>query len=652
MPVISGSVRTFPLVGTFILSSLIWSTPAVSDDLFNLSIEQLMDIEVTSVARKSQKVSDTAAAIYVISQEDIRRSGAATIPELLRMVPGLNVAQIDANKWAITARGFNGRFANKLLVLMDGRVLYTPLFAGVYWNAQDTLLEDVERIEVIRGPGGSLWGTNAVNGVINIITKSATDTQGGLATVSGSNFSGGGALRYGAALGDNINYRVYAKYSDYDNFPIDNNTGGHDQWETARAGFRMDWQASSQDRVTVQGDIYEGDADQTAGTTSPAPPANILVEDTIDRSGGNILVRWQQKTSDRSEWQLQFYYDLAQRQDIVLDQRIETLDLDFSQRFYIGESNEVNWGLGARQIRDELVDSFSVSYDPDNSKTALYSAFAQDAISLSDSLVLTVGSKFEHNNYTGSENQPSVRFLWKATSEHSVWGAVSKAVRTPPRTQTEGQIRYVLPVPFPNTLWVNSGNPEFESEELVASELGYRGKINNNLSVDVSSFYNVYDKLITREGFVSTTYYNKMQGRTFGAETSATWQIFQPWRLYLGYALLQMDLNVDPDSTDSTLVGRTEGSSPRREIKLRSYVDLPKHFEWDSMLYVTDDLPASDVAEYTRLDMRFGWHGVKNIELSFGVNNILDEYHQEFAAQDVLATQVPRTYYIKAGWNF
>ncbi|MBM4053245.1 MAG: TonB-dependent receptor [Planctomycetes bacterium] len=630
-----------------------------------MTAEELFFMEVPVVitaARKEQKQSETASATYVITEEDIRRSGVTTIPELLRMVPGLNVAQIDANKWAISSRGFNGRFANMLLVMIDGRSVYTPLFSGVYWDVQDTVIEDIERIEVVRGPGGTLWGANAVNGVINIITKSAKNTQGGLVTAgTGDQERGFGAVRYGGNIDENVYFRAYAKYFDRDNFE-----DGNDQWEAQRGGFRFDWNISEKDAFAVLGDFYDGDADETVFTSSLFPPGTFENEDTVDYSGGNILLRWQHQLSKDSNYILQTYFDGTERDEDVLDQRIYTYDIDFQYRFPFGDYQEITWGTGYRFIRDDLDDSFTVSFDPDNRQSHIFSVFLQDEIKLRENLNLTVGSKFEENDYSGFEIQPSARILWKMLPQNAVWGAVSRAVHTPSRSYEDIKI---------NTAVISSeelasalsifGNQDLEAENLLAYEIGYRHELLPNLSVDVATFYNSYDDLISLESGIPYFEYdpyfyqtiplemnNKIDGNTYGVELSANWKVSKTWRLNPGYTFLQMEMETDSDSSDEDSEGKYEGSNPEHQFQIRSLLNLPYNLEYDTSLYYVSRLHKLDVPSYTRFDMRLGWHPRKDLELSLSALNLLEDEHKEFTADDVMSSDVPRSFYMKVTWQF
>jgi iron complex outermembrane receptor protein len=651
------------------LATAVWAQQP-SPDLTETSLEDLMNIEVTSVSKKEEKLFQTAAAIYVITPEDIRRSSATSIPELLRMVPGLNVARIDANKWAITARGFNGRFANKLLVMIDGRSVYTPLFSGVYWDVQDVLLEDVERIEVIRGPGATLWGANAVNGVINIITKPARETQGGLLTAgAGTEERGFGALRYGGPLGRQAHYRFYAKYFNRDN-SID--TSGHraaDQWDMLRGGFRLDWKASPKDSLTFQGDIYQGDVEGVASMASLTPPFNRSFNEQVSVSGGNLLGRWSRIFSDRSDLTLQLYYDRTSRA-VRLGEVRQTFDLDLQHHLALGRRHDLRWGFGHRVTSDEVSGNFTVSLDPQSRTDHLFSAFAQDELKLvRDRLRLALGTKVEHNRYTGFEVQPNLRLLWTPHEQHAWWASVSRAARTPSRVDDGFRINAAA---FPGAggminLLSIFGNRDFKSEYLLAYETGYRAQPSKRLSLDLAAFYNVYRHLETIESgrpflesspapphlVIPLRFDNRMRGETYGLEAAAHWQATSHWKLSGSYSWLRLQLHREATSNDPE-AETEEGHSPRHQFHLRSYLKLPRNFEFDTSLSRISRLATLEVPGYTRLDARLGWRLKERLELSLGLQNLLDARHREYGRTEdrTDAMQIKRSIYGKVTWRF
>lgn len=646
-------------------------------DITELSLEELMEIKITSVAKKPQKMYNAAAAIFVITQDDIRRSGVTSIPEALRMAPGLEVARIDANKWAITSRGFNGRFANKLLVLIDGRSVYTPLFSGVFWEMKDTMLEDVERIEVIRGPGATLWGANAVNGVINIITKQARETQGGLATASiGTEDRGSGSVRYGATVGDNAFFRVYAKYLNRDNAVFAGGSEADDDWNVTRGGFRLDWETSVNDSWTLQGDVYDGHDGQTVALPSLSSPYLESFAEDNEIGGGNLLTRWKRIFSKSSDMALQVYYDRTENKDSTLGEKRNTFDIDFQHRFILDERHEIMWGAGYRYSRDKIDNTFSVIYDPDSREDNLYSAFVQDDITLiKERLRLTLGAKFEHNDYTGSEFQPNARLLITPDQRHTAWAAVSRSVRTPSRAEHDVRINTETVPPDsasnPTSLPVlvtAQGDRNFESEELVAYELGYRVLATDKVFIDIATFYNVYDNLRTLEtGSASlessptpmhlvlpSTTGNKMNGETYGVEFAADWRPLDWWRFQAAYSYLEIQLHLDEDSMD-TISENAEGESPQNQFSLRSSMDLSGDTDLDLWIRYVDELPALNVESYVSLDARLSRKLRKDLVISIVGRNLLDSQRSEFGTPlfvSTLPTEVERSVYGKIEWSF
>src|SRR6267378_2741083 len=645
-------------------------------DVTAMSMEDLMNLQVTSVSKRTQKVADAAAAIFVITQEDIRRSGATSIPEALRLVPGLEVARIDQNKWAIGSRGFNGRFDNKLLVLIDGRSVYTPLFSGVYWNVQDVMLEDVDRIEVIRGPGATLWGANAVDGVINVITKKAKATQSAVVTAgAGTEERAAGGVRFGSKLGDNTYYRAYTKYFDWGPSAYPSGMTAHDGWDALRGGFRADWTPAGANSLTLQGDIYRSKYGETLTVPSLNAPYSSTFPNNGNYSGGNILGRWNH-SSEGSSMSLQMYYDnttIADNSLFVDHQNI--FDMDFQDGFHLGNSQQFVWGLGYRSIRDRNDPSFSVSLQPNQLTLNHFSAFVQDEISLvNNRLRLTFGSKFEHNDFTGFEVQPNARLLWTLTPNQSVWTAVSRAVRTPALTEEGLRLNQAVvppatptnPTPFPAVVTV-FGSHQFQSEDLLAYELGYRVQATSSLSADIATFYNNYSNLRTAEPgapflegspaptdiVVPFVAGNKMSGGTYGVELFADWKIVPKWRLVGSYSYLQMNIHKNADSQDPTN-DSPNGSSPRHQWYLRSSVDLPKHFDQDTTLRFVDHLPGLNIPSYYSLDAHLGWRPIPQVEFSIGGQNLLDNQHLEFIPDfiNTAPTDVKRTVYGSMTFKF
>ncbi len=650
-----------------------------ADDLTSLSLEALMDIDVTSVSRKPQKLANVAAAAFVITQDDIRRSGATTIPELLRMVPGVQVARIDSNKWAVSIRGFNGRFSNKLLVLKDGRSIYTPLFSGVYWEQQDTPLEDIERIEVIRGPGAALWGANAVNGVINIITKSANNTKGGLVSAGGGTFEQGfGTLRYGTSLGKDTDVRVYGNYANRGGGTYSSGNNSYDSWQSGSTGFRMDSHVSRQDTLTLQGDFFSGSFDENYTLyklpTSGDPSYSWSQDSSSKAQSGNILTRWQRVISDTEDFSLQLYYDRYHRDMLVLGEARDTVDLDFQHRLTLGDRQDLIWGLGVRYTHDDLTNSPFIIFTNNSEWTSLFSLFIHDEITLlPGKLSLIFGSRLEHNDYSKFEIQPNARLLWTPSPHNTFWGSVSRAVRTPSRGDENIEYRYktLSPqetgAPLPLRVEID-GHNGFTSETVIAYELGYRTQPLSYMTVDTSFFYNQYNKLRVRDEGTPVPetptnlvlYYplaNSMHGFTYGAELSTTWTPLDWWRLQVMYSYLYSAMTLDNGSTDETNRSNAADGSPRHQGSLRSGFDLGKQVELDFWLRAVDRVQSIDsvtIPGYLTADLRLAWKPAKNIECTLVGQNLLRNRHPEYLPEFINTTpsEMPRSVYGKVTWKF
>lgn len=655
------------------------NTPPAQSDLTELSLEALMDVTVTIASRKEEKLSETAAATYVITQEDIRRSGVTSIPEALRMVPGINVARLTSNIWAITARGFNNRFANKLLVLMDGRTLYSPIFSGVFWSVQDTVLEDIERIEVIRGPGAAIWGANAVNGIINIITKTAKDTQGGLLTGIAGNIEAGGTFRYGGKAGDDLHYRAYLKGHKQDDFyQLSTGESNEDEWHHVQGGFKMDWDVSADDAVTIQGDIFNGESGNVETFAVPFPPFAYQQGIDQDDFGLNVIGRWKHTWSEASDMVLQMYYDHTDSKRYFLDgfgQIVRTLDIDFHHRFPLFSNQEITWGLGFRHIFDDITNASHIIFNPENRDYQLFSAFVQDDITLiEDTLKFIIGAKFEHNDFSGFEFQPNVRFQWNPRERHSVWGAISRAVRTPSRIEHDFEHFYLNPLP-PNALFPGSpvtlfdfiGNKDFDSEELIAYELGYRFLPTDKISFDIAAFYNDYDNLYTAElgppslsGTATDPFLvipavpenGHLTGESFGLETTIRFNPLTWWKLQASHSFLKANHRAT-DTTDPES-DRFQKTAPENQLYFRSSMDIVSNLEWDTTFRFVDEVTGWNIDDYLEMDMRLAWKPTKNVELSLVGLNLLDNRHPEASdnSNQAATAEVPRSVYGKVTLRF
>jgi iron complex outermembrane receptor protein len=678
MPLDRSGFASVLLACLFAASAASAADQAAGQDLADLSLDQLMGITVTSASKKAQNADEVSSAIFVLTSEDIRRSGATSIPEVLRLVPGLQVAQYNANSWAITARGFNGRFASKLLVLIDGRSVYTPLFSGVYWDVQDTLMEDIERIEVIRGPGATVWGANALNGVINIITKKAEATQGLLSQAgTGTEERGFAGLRYGGKLGEDLHYRVYGKYFDRDSSQTGTGARARDDWDMFRGGFRMEWTPTDDDLVTLQGDGYDGDAGISfTGLAAAALPMVTFNEDQ-QLHGWNMIGRWSHAFSETMDASAQVYYDRTDRSSPLVDEIRHTYDFEVQHRFALPFNQEVIWGGGYRYTEDRTTATFSTALLPSRRHDDTFSLFVQDEIRFfEDKVRLTVGTKVENNDYTGWEYQPSARIAWLPHEHHMLWSSVSRALRTPNRAddgillnqqfvpfQLAGvsPLDGVTPCPCPATLvqGVGTGTRTSESERLYAFEAGWRGHFFERVTVDVAAFRNDYNYLqdftvgpIIPTGPASINLQNLLANtskqRTWGVETDLRADLMDWWRVIIGYTYLNQH--------ESALSASHQGV-------VRSQLDLPFDLELDATLYLIGNVANLDgvdaitvvgaIPSYERLDLRLGWRPNEKLELSLVGQNLLDHRHPEFLSElGIAASEIQRSFYGKVTYRY
>lgn len=617
------------------------------------SVAPALDVEVSTVSRQESTIGRSPAAVYVVNDEMIRRSGARTLPDVLRLVPGLHVANIDGSKWSISSRGFPDRFANKLLVQIDGRTVYTHLFGGVLWDINDLLLDDIKRIEVIRGPGAAIWGANAVNGVINIITKSASETQGVYAHGGGGDVQRAftGARVGGRAHG--VDYRVSGKWYDRDTF-FDPTGRADDSSQQGRVGFRTDWKNQSCDQMTFQGDWYQGKNNLTFDR-----PIFGLSREQEDVSGGNVLGRWTRVLSDTSDMSLQFYYDRTDRVSSGFDQDINTIDIDFQHRFSPLRYHQLIWGLGYRNIWDRLENKQTpafISTDPVRRTLERVSAFVQDEMTLlEDKLYLTIGTKLSHNTYTQFEVQPSIRTLWLPTESSAVWGAVSRAVRVPTRA-TEDIVLLGPPLPSPpfppNTPTLVLGNRNMVSEELIAYELGMRQQVNPYFSWDLACFYNVYEDLLTTQtvfppaAFPYVNFFNGSSADVYGLEISTQMQMTCDWKMTAWYSYLRTKSRYAPDALETP--AETDGGAPINQAFLMSTWNPHRNVDVDIITRYVDRIRFDQIPSYIAMDVRMAWRPTSALELAVVGQNLLDSSHPEFAASTYtveVPTEVPRGVY-------
>lgn len=636
---------------------------SVSDtDLTQMGIEELMNVSVTSVSKKKQKLSDVPAAIHVVSAEDIRRSGATTIPEALKMVPGLDVVKIDANRWAISARGFNGRFANKLLVMVDGRSVYTPIFSGVYWENLDYLLHDIQRIEVIRGPGATLWGANAVNGVINIITKDAADTQGGYLQAGGGNEKKGlVGIRYGTQLDDGANIRSYLKLRQQDGSVDLNEKDIADDGEFAQLGFRLDKQKSSDQWFTVQGDVYKNAYTETAFADNfEFPFDNKLVNTEIDAEGFNLMGQWNRILKLNSEISVQGYIDFN---DVDIF-KYNTVNLEFKHQFKPADNNEIVWGLGYRHWKSSIDSSQYFGAMEETQSTNNWNGFFQDEIIFpSQNISLQIGSKIERNEYSGTELQPGIRASWTPSYGVTAWGSASRSSRTPSRGENDFVINIdtAAPgtVPFPgggtNPMPILTrviGQDSFDSEKLNAYELGFRWLAKNNLSWDLALFHNDYRNLRSYQMGDNSfdnpflvqdlLLVNSQKGEGTGYEIASNWQPVPELKFRLSYSYLDLDITeTEPDTAiDNALISLIEDRSPKNQFSLWTQWNITPALDLDFLLTYVSERPwqllsplDTTVEDTWNADLHLAWRPKKNMELSLTGKNLLEDNHKEFVTE-------------------
>jgi iron complex outermembrane recepter protein len=612
-----------------------------------------LDQPVSTVERQASTVGKTPAAVFVITNEMIRRSGAQTIPDVLRMVPGVQVAQISSDEWAVSARGFNSQYANLLLVQIDGRTVYDLFFGGVIWDVQDLILEDVDRIEVVRGPGATVWGANAVNGVINIITKKAQDTQGVLLQGGGGSHELGFTnARVGGRMGEDLYYRFYGRWFDRGPTYLPDDDLGSDFWHQGRSGFRMDYDAGRCDAMTLQGDYYDGKSVSVLPNQIPTPPFSVPTNN-IHVTGENILYRWKHTIDDDSDWTFQTYYDRTERHylDPAYSLDEDVLDLDFQHRFPLGDRNAIIWGWGYRFWKDKFqnVDpssAFFVTVTPPERFDNYFSYFAQDQITLEeDRWFLIGGSKFEHDPYTKFEYQPTVRLLWTPTKRHSIWGAVSRAVHMPNQQTADAQTTlptvntppFFPPFIFPQAI----GNPGLQSEELLAYEMGMRVQATERFSWDLAMFYNQYDKLFAFAPnglvfdmpyiFAQQQFQNGASGQTYGAELATNYTVNEQWRLQCAYTYTRLFLHLDPGMISSA---DNFNDTPCNQVYLQSSWDIGCNWQFDLIgRYVDTLLPSThpEIPSYIALDTRLAWHRGKNLEVSVAGRNLTHGLYPEFS---------------------
>ncbi|TXI29393.1 MAG: TonB-dependent receptor [Nitrosomonas oligotropha] len=651
---------------------------SINNQFLNLSIEELMNVKVTTVSRNPQRLTQVASAVFVITQDDIRRSGATSIPDALRMAPGVQVDRVGTDKWAVSIRGFNGLYANKLQVLMDGRSVYSPIFSGVLWEQQDTLMEDIERIEVIRGPAATSWGSNAVNGVINIITKKAADTQGALFTAGGGSFENGFAgARYGGMINEDTPFRVYAKGFTRGQTQSLSGESANDQWHSARGGFRFD-HSRGIDQFTLQGDFFSnfdgGTLDKSASNLS----INRSGEMRGHNEGGNIRFRWDRTFSENSSFMLQAYYD--QNQSILQPIgkfNAESFDVDMQYRFPLFERHNLTWGANYRLYHNKVFDTHLLTFSPREQTNHLIGTFIRDDITLiPDRLLFTLGSRFEHNDFTGMEIQPNARLMWTPNTENSIWLAVSRAVRTPSRAENDSMINItpqlqnaagLSALSFPITAILN-GSHHFNSEKLIAYELGYRRQFTPQASIDLAGFVNDYSQMrdasfgtlsfmtgLPRQLLLPLTINNQGSALTYGFETSVDWKPKENWRLQSSYSFLHIDFSSNNLLTKSDpTAGGISKVNPQHQLSVRSNYDFSEKLQLNLWLRYTSNISFYNIPSYVTMDAKLAYRPTKNTELFVVGQNLFSQNHREMGSEfiPIVPAFIPRGIYAGAQWRF
>lgn len=636
------------------------------DHLKKLSIEELLDVEVTLVSRSAEALRSSPAAIAVVSGESIRRSGATSVPEALRGVPGIFVGQHNSNSWAVSARGFNSVNSEKLLVLVDTRSIYTPLHSGVYWDVQDYFLHDIEQIEVVRGPGAALWGSNAVNGVINVISKHSRDTQGLYAEAgAGDEQKVIAGARYGMPLGDNGWMRVYGKYSELDG-TYHPGAQSDDDWNIGHVGLRADWAVSDSDELMVSAATYDGEVGLVAPSITVLGRPGPTGELRSDVQGGHILGQWQRRVDDRTRWRTRVYYDRTRRDDPSYRDELDTVDLDIQYGTRLGTKHDVLVGLNYRSTDNRNLSGGIFALQPASSRDDVISGFVQDQISLSDSLRFTLGTKLEHNDFSGFEVQPTLRLAWDAHSAMTVWGSVSRAARVPTRLERDIAVDALDPSSNPRAILI--GNDDLDSEEVISYEAGLRWQPIETVFGDFAVFYNDYEGLMSLEfdspyidandGRVIIPIRNRnlTNGHSHGFEALVTYAPASSWRLTANYAFV--DLTLNPRGQDVNRGEFYEGATPRHQVGVRSQIDLWQDFMIDleyrynsDIDRVPDEPSGIGIGAYSELDLRVAWRATPNIELSLVGQNLLHERHIE-TGSPFARGEIERSVYAKLVWGW
>ncbi len=641
--------------------------PQPNDDLAGLDIDELARIQITSVSRRAEPIAEATAAVTVLTREDIRRSGAMTLPDVLRLVPGLQVARVGTRDWAVSARGFNQQSANKLLLLVDGRSVYSQIFAGVFWDAVAFPLDEIDRIEVIRGPGATMWGANAVNGVVNVVTRSAAASAGGRVSLAvGNELNARVGARYGTRIGS-TDIRINGGLRDSEPSFLADGSRAVDDWAFAQLGFRADGELSPRDRWTLQGEAHRGTGDHRLLLPTSTPPYTELVVDELKVDGFDLLGRWTRELGDEAGLQVQAYFDRARREQTPLfgTMTVNQLDLDAQHSVRVGR-HEVLWGAGFRVLADEVTGARAMSWVPASRTTHLWTGFIQDEIDLVPRRFgITVGSKFEHNDYTGFEIQPNLRAIWRPGARHSVWAAVSRAVRTPSRIDADAFANAAVPNSPAQLRLV--GSDDFGPETLVAWEAGYRTQPAVSVSLEAAVFYNDYDDLRTiapgaplpPEGddprpVIPFHVANDAYGRSYGFELAGVWRASRQVRLRASYARLEVRTAIRDGAPASSTPETRDGFDPEHELTVWTSFDLPAAIELDLIGRHVSELRARGIPDYTTANVRVGWQPVSRLELSLIGEDLLEKRHAEFPSIAYIPDdrEIGRRAMVRALWRF
>ncbi|MGE3277107.1 MAG: TonB-dependent receptor plug domain-containing protein [Vicinamibacterales bacterium] len=653
-------------IGLVLLGGVSATAQTTAEALRRMSLAELLQVDVTTVSRAPESAMRVPAAVFVITADDIRRSGAQSLPEALRLAPGLQVSRLDAGKWAIGVRGFGDRLARSMLVLIDGRAVYNPLFAGTYWETQDVLLADVERIEVIRGPGGTLWGANAVNGIINVITKSAAQTAGTRVSVgAGTSDRVSAAVRYGAAAGTRWHYRVYGKA--FDRASEFHATGdAYDGLRFGQGGARADWAADGR-QLTIQGDVYDGRLGQRERVTSYDPPYTTMEAHDAPLSGGNVLARWDGPAGRLGRLQVQGFYAHTSREERPVAEQRDTVDLDLQHTPPPLGRHRLAWGAGARVTSGRISAASPTAFTPERRTDRLFTAFLQDEVALVPRrLAVTLGAKVEHNDYSGVEWQPGVRAVWTPDDRHALWGAVTRAVRTPSRVETDyATSSLVVDGAVPVFVRLEP-NPSFRSERLVAYESGYRIRPGRDVYVSASAFYNTLDDVLSTEihtarvepagapvrVLIPVQFGNGLTGHSRGLEVTTDVRLADWWRWTANYSYIRIALAKQEGSRDGASEARDEGRTPRHQVQLRSSVDLPGALALDVAVRSATELTEPGVPGYAVADLRLGWRMTPRLELELvGQDLGARPWHVEWPADAGGNVGIRRSVYAGLVWQ-